>query len=159
MLRVRELFLLDLPNLFNSALVAAAGELCGKPGAHDLGKVFRRRDPRAERKDIRVVVLAGQPRRFFIPGNGSANTRDLVGSDCHSRPRAADQQSLIDVSLRHLLADLARIVRIIDRFLRDRAQIFELNSELIEQTASDVPSPHNPRDRWRLLFSSCLTRV
>src|SRR5688572_20797173 len=55
-----EVFRFDLFDLCDAFLVAAAFEVGGKPGSHDLGGLAFGNEAGGEGEDVRVVVLAGE---------------------------------------------------------------------------------------------------
>src|SRR5690242_6500940 len=122
-----------LANLLYTRGVSSAFKVSREPRAHDLRNVGGRCGASADRKHVRIVVLSREPRRLFSPGNCRAHAGNFVRSDRHARARTADEQALLNSSVRHLLGHLPRIIRIVDRLFRHGAEIVKLNAEFPEQ--------------------------
>jgi hypothetical protein len=111
----------------------SAGKLSVEPGANDLLDVFRPCDTSADRKHVCIVVFTSQSRDLRRPCDSRAHTRHFVRCDRHSGTRTTHEQSLFNFAVRHLFRNLARVLRVINRVFRDRAEILKLNAEVIEQ--------------------------
>src|ERR1043166_2803287 len=123
-----------LANLLYTCSVSPAFKVRREPRSHDLRNVGGRSGASADRKHVRIVVLAAEPRSLFRPCNSRTPTRNFVCSDRHTRSRTTDEQALFNVSLRHLLGHLARIVRVVNRLFRDCAEIVKLDAQFAEHT-------------------------
>src|SRR3989442_7132414 len=73
--------------------VPATGELRREPGREDLDRGLPGGDPRAERQDVGVVVLAGEPGGVGVGAGRRADAGQLVGRDRHAEPGAADEDT------------------------------------------------------------------
>ena len=104
-----------------------------KPGTHDLWYLGGRRGASADGKHIRIVVLSRESCNLFRPRDRCAHARNLVGSDRHASARATHQYALFDLSLRHLLRNFPRVVRLIHGLFRHSAEIVKLNAKIGEQ--------------------------
>src|SRR5512136_277770 len=80
-------------DLVDPALVPPALERGGQERANDLARTVRPRGATSERENVRVVVLAAQPRRLQVADGGGPDPPDLVGGHRHANPGAAHQDT------------------------------------------------------------------
>src|SRR5436190_1648608 len=114
--------------------VAAGGERSVEPGLEDLDRRVPRRDARAERQDVGVVVLAAEPRRVGVGAGGGADAGDLVGGHRHTEPGAAHEDAPAGLARRHGARDERREVGIVHGLGRLGAAIHDV-----------VPAADQPR--------------
>ena len=96
--------LLERRDLFDAPLVPAALERRGEPERDDLVGQPASDDPAAEREDVGVVVLPGQPGGIEIVAECGTGPRYLVGGHLLPLAAAADD----DAAIRALAHDRAR---------------------------------------------------
>ena len=105
---------LDVGNLFDTALVAAASERRGEPERQDFFGERERDDARAERQDVGVVVLAGHPRSVEIVAQGGACPEHLVGGHLFPLAAPADDDAAIGAPVGDLSRHVGANRRIVD---------------------------------------------
>ena len=63
----------ELADLLDTPLVPACLKACIEPRLYNLFNLIIGREPRSDRQDIGIVVLAGKPGDLFIPRDGRTN--------------------------------------------------------------------------------------
>src|SRR3954471_21721373 len=79
-LSFRPLYLADL---LDALRVTPSLKACAEPCPHDLRNLILRRGARPDGQDVRVVVLAREPRDIFRPGDRRAHPLNFVCGDGH----------------------------------------------------------------------------
>ena len=86
----------------------------------------------AERQDIRVVVLAREPRRRHVMAERAADMAVAVGGDAHADAGAADQHAALRAAAAERVGDGIREIRIIDRIGAVGAEIEHLEAKRLQ---------------------------
>jgi 23S rRNA (cytosine1962-C5)-methyltransferase len=105
----------DFRDLIDAPLVASAGERGGEPQHQDFLCERERDDARAEREDVRVVVLPRHPGRVEFVAQRRACADDFVRRHLLALAAAADDDAAIGPPLGDLSRDLGADRRIVDR--------------------------------------------
>src|SRR5436190_8488232 len=92
----------------------AAVELRGQEGADELGGERRADDLGPEAEDVHVVVLDPLMRRIGVVADRRADPRELARGDRRANARAADEDAALGLAAENRLADLPRLVRVVD---------------------------------------------
>ena len=92
-------------------------------GLHQLRHQRRADDPRAQAEHIHIIVFDALVGGVDIVAQAGIDTFDLVGRDTGPNPRAADQNPALGLPFQNRPANLFGIIRIIDRFRAERAQV------------------------------------
>src|SRR5438270_12821541 len=111
----------------------AALETCFEPDLHNLHCQVCGNHALSDRENIRVVMLAGKPGRFFIPAKRATHAMNLVRYHRFAVARAAEHNATFAFAARDCFRGWANKERVIDRFLTERAEVFYFVSESIEQ--------------------------
>src|SRR3989338_4634643 len=93
---------LDLGDLAEPLLVAAAGELGAKPHPENFETQLLVHQPSAQGEDVGVVVLAAHPGHERVRAEGRPDARDLVGRHGHADAGPADEEAALSLSRCHL---------------------------------------------------------
>jgi hypothetical protein len=83
-------FTLELRDLVEASLVAAAGVRGGQEGLDHFEGNGGGDDAGAEGEDVGVVVFAGEAGGGYVMGQCGSNARDFVGGDGDANAGAAD---------------------------------------------------------------------
>src|SRR5918999_1312801 len=83
-------------------------------GSSQLGCELLADDLRADAEHVHVVVLDTLVRRVRVVARRGANTGEFAGGDRRANARAADQDTTLGSARFDRLADLPRLVRIVD---------------------------------------------
>src|SRR5260370_7558042 len=78
-------------------------------------------------------MLAGEPGRFFIPAKRATHAMNLVRYHRFAVARAAEHNATFAFAARDRFCRRANEKRIIDRFLIERAEVFNFVTECAEQ--------------------------
>src|SRR5262249_3032401 len=106
--------------------VPARMELRSQPGLENLDRGLARGDARAEREDVRVVVLAAHTRAERVATRRGAHAGQLVGGHRHPDARAAHEHAARGLAGDHRRADRDGVVGVIDRLGRLRAEVHDV---------------------------------
>src|SRR4029079_18604237 len=129
------LLCLDARDLLDPRHVTAALEGGGEELAHAGPRHFGPHDPRAERDDVGIVVLAREACHDRVGGLHAADATDLVGHDRLARAAAADHDPELEVATGHRPGHRCDEVGVVDRLVAERAEIAVLDAHLVEQAA------------------------
>src|SRR5205823_4054074 len=157
--------------LGDATLMAAPFESSFEPDAdYPQGELFGDQSL-ADRKHIGIVMLAGKPRRFFVPAQRTAHAVHLIRHHCFAISRAAEDDAALALAARYCFGCRPNKKRIIHRFLAKRPEIFHLVPERAEQlfhlflvTKSSVIRPERdfhrayPLCSFASSFQICLSR-
>src|ERR1051326_3396186 len=111
-IRLLPFHFLDLLKPAHVAL--AAVEAGSEEGAHQLGRQFGADHLRAQAEHVHVVVLDALVRGVRVVANGRANPGDLARRHRSAHSRAANEDGALGVAAANRLADLPRLVRVVD---------------------------------------------
>src|SRR3954468_55748 len=116
---------LQFSDLFQPTHVAfPAVELCTQERADELAGQLRADHLRADAEDVHVVVLDALVRRVRVVADGGPDARELAGGDRGADAGAADEDPALRVTAADRIADLTRLVRVVDpRFGPIRAEV------------------------------------
>src|SRR3954451_12118465 len=112
--------------------------------AHELGRELRADHFRAEAQNIHVVVLYALVRRIDVVTDGSPDSGDFRRCDRSADARPAYEHGPLGVAAPDRLADLARLVGIVDPRLRAvGAEIDALVAQCCELREDAFPQLHS----------------
>src|SRR6266487_2226041 len=111
----------------------AAIETCFKPDPYNVQREILGNHAFSDRENIRVIMLAGKPGRFFIPAKRATHAMNLVRYHRFAVARAAEHNATFAFAARHCFCRRANKERLIDRFLIERAEVFYFVTECAEQ--------------------------
>src|SRR5829696_3384983 len=119
-----------------------AREVDGELGADHLG---------AEAEHVHIVVLDALMRRVDVVADRGSNPGELAGGDRGAHARAADEDPALGVAVQDRVAELARLVRVVDTLrIRVGAEVDRLVSErveLLQQALAELHAPVVERNR------------
>src|SRR5919204_4733883 len=104
--------LLDL--LKPSDVAFPAVEPCNEEGAHQLARQLGPHDLGAEAEHVHVIVLDALVCRVVVVADRGTDAWDLARRDRRADPGAADEHGAFRLTAANCLADLARLVRVVD---------------------------------------------
>src|SRR6266702_3533407 len=110
--------------LRDSRCVATAFERCFQPHSHNFQCETFWDHPLADRKNIRVVVLARKPGGFFVPAKRATHTVNFVRCHRLAVPRSAENDAALTFATCDEFGCRPNEKRIIDRVFAERAAIF-----------------------------------
>src|SRR5438552_4864868 len=91
-----------------------AVELCAEESGDELARERRTHDLRSEAEHVHVVVLDTLVGGVGVVADRGADAGDLARRDRGADAGAADEHGSLRIARRHGLADLARLVRVVD---------------------------------------------
>src|SRR5215210_8219344 len=101
--------------------------------AHEVERELRADHLGAEAEDVHVVVLDALVRGVRVVADRGADPGDLAGRDGGADPRAADEDAAFGVPADHRVAELARLVRVVDPLcIRVRTEVDGLVPERVQ---------------------------
>jgi len=111
----------------------AAIETCFKPDPYNVQREILGNHALSDRENIRVIMLAGKPGRFFIPTKRATHAMNLVRYHRFAVARTAEHNATFAFAARDCFRGWANKERVIDRFFTERAEVFSFVSESAEQ--------------------------
>ena len=110
--------------------MATAAKTCMQPDIEELLRLLVTGVDARQDENVGVVVLATETGQVFGADHGGANARKPVGGDGHADAALADQHSAVKVPREQLARNNERVLRVIHRVGRVRAEIRERISVL-----------------------------
>ena len=135
---------IELADLVDPSLVTATRKCRVEERLDDVERHGRGCGPRAQRKNVGVVVLAAQARHFGRDDRRGADAGNLVGGDGHADARAADEDAALVLARGHGAGNGRGEIRIVDRVFRLGAEVAIGNPASIQE-ALDVFLETHPR--------------
>ena len=132
-------------------MALGSGELRPQIRFYDFGGQLRADDARAEAEHVRVVIFDALVRGKRVVACARADAAKFIGRDARAHTAAAEQNAALGAASENGLGDLLRVIGIIDRIGRTRAEI----DRLMSQSARDFDNvlfqrePGVIRRHWR----------
>src|SRR5437899_2144387 len=93
--------------LCHAPLVPAPIETCFQPDPYNLEREILGNHALSDRENVRVIMLAGKPGRFFIPAKRTTHAMNLVRYHRFAVARAAEHNATFTFGACHCLRDWA----------------------------------------------------
>jgi hypothetical protein len=105
-----------------------------EPGTYNRQSVILRHHSLSKRNHIGIIVLARQPRCLNIPADSTTHSFYAIGSHRFTIAGAAEHYSSLSLTTSHGMSYGTYEERVVDGLLRTRTKIFDLMSEVYEES-------------------------
>lgn len=127
------------PDLLDPSRVTTALERTGQEGSHTRAGNLEPDDPGAERKDVRIVVLASQAGSNRVRCVNAAHAAHLVGDDRLAGAAATQDDRTVALPIRDRDGRRGDDVRVVDGLLGVRSEVHRLVPELADPRKDGAP--------------------